>query len=108
MTNLMSQHLATFGGAGVGADATLAVLGDTTAAPAAHADSYAINASKWQLLVNANPQATVNLAVNGSNIGGEGSSTLGASGQSSGSIAGRTVDFIITWNPESGGGRTPF
>jgi hypothetical protein len=56
---------------------------------------------------------TVNVLAKGSNLDGAAMSTgIGeprwAGGTASGSIAGNAVDFIITWNPQSGGGTTHF
>ncbi|MDT5290218.1 MAG: hypothetical protein QOF88_5107 [Mycobacterium sp.] len=112
MTTLMSRRLATFAAAGVGAAATLAGLATTTAAPAAHAESCTVNGSQLQLRVHPNYTYTVTVNANGSNLAGDVFSTVagqdGVSGNASGSIAGNTVDFIVTWNPADGGGTAHF
>jgi len=62
--------------------------------------------------VHPNYTYTVTVNANGSNLAGNVFSTVagqdGVTGNASGSIAGNTVDFIITWNPADGGGTAHF
>jgi hypothetical protein len=111
MTTLMSKRLATFAAAAVGAAATLAGLACTTAVPAAHAESCKVNGSIFNLEVGNSYRVSV--AANGSNLKGDAFSvfvngTGSAGGDASGSFAGNTVDFIVTWKPPFGGGTTHF
>jgi hypothetical protein len=107
MTTLRSKRLATFAAAGLGAVATLAGL---AAVPAAHAASCTTG-SELDLVLHPNAYS-VNITAKGSDLDGLVASSAGRSGaafgNSTGSIAGNTVDFIVTWTPQSGGGTTHF
>jgi hypothetical protein len=90
----------------LGAATTVIGVAAFLAMPAAHADTSCTVPGAYLDLFQPDGQHKVSVQANGSNLGpGAVVSTFGVNpvyGKASGSIAGRTVDFIITWDDNKG------